>query len=203
MKKVPFRTAFLVASAFTFSVGLTSCKNEAKPVDPKEVAEEENEAVVDTAKEEAKAVEDNSKTFVAIAEFDLIQRELAKLAQVKATSKEVKDLAKTIETSHNSSIKEITELAKTKEISVPTALTDSGQKEYDALNKKSGQDFDVEYIDKTIRSHKDAIQDFKNKGSQTQDLELKSWLEKYASTLQSHFDMINAMIAKSNANAKK
>jgi len=199
MKKVPFRTAFLVASAFTFSVGLTSCKNESKTEDPKEVAEEENKEVIDAAKEEAKAVEENSKIFVSVAAFDLQQRELSKLAQVKAVSKEVKDLAKTIEASHSSSFNEISELAKTKEISVPNALTDSGQKDYDALNKKSGQDFDVEYIDKTIKAHRDAIQDFTNKASQTQDLELKSWLEKKVMTLQTHFDAINAMIAKSNA----
>lgn len=199
MKKVPFRNAFLIASAFAFSVGLTSCKNEAKPEDPKEVAEEENKEVVESLKDEAKVVEDNSKTFVAVAEFDLMQREFSKLAQVKATSKEVKDLAKTIESSHSASIKEVAALAKTKQISVPEALTESGQKEYDALNKKSGQDFDVEYIDKTIKAHRDAIQDFTNKASQTQDLELKSWLEKKVATLQSHFDAINAMIAKSNA----
>lgn len=198
MKKVPFGNAFLIASAFTFSVGMTSCKNEAKVEDPKEVAEEENKEVVEASKQETKAVEDNSKTFVEIAEFDLMQRELSKLAQVKATSKEVKDLAKTIENSHSASVKEIAELAKTKQISVPEALTDNGQKEYDALNKKSGQDFDVEYIDKTIKAHRDAIQDFTNKASQTQDLELKSWIEKKVATLQSHFDAINAMIAKSN-----
>jgi len=199
MKKVPFRTAFLLASAFTFSVGLTSCKNESKPEDPKEVAEEENKEVVDAAKEEAKVVEDNSKIFVAVAEFDLMQRELAKLAQVKATGKEVKDLAKTIESGHSASLKEIEDLAKTKNISVPTALTEAGQKEYDALNKKSGQDFDIEYIDKAVRGHRDAIQDFSNKATQTQDLEVKSWLEKKVAGLQSHFDAINAMIAKSNA----
>lgn len=203
MKKVPFKNALLFASAFTLCVGFSSCKNESKPVDPKEVAEEENKEIVDGAKEEAKAVEDNSKKFVAIAEFDLMQRELAKLAEAKATSKEVKDLATTIENSHNSSLKELSDLAKSKQISIPEALTDSGQKEYDALNKKSGQDFDVEYIDKTIKSHRDAIRDFSNDASQTQDLEFKSWLEKKVATMQSHFDMINAMIAKSNANAKK
>lgn len=199
MKKVPFRKALLFASAFTFSIGFISCKNEEKPVDPKEVAEEENKELVEGAKEEAKIVEDNSKKFVAIAEFDLKQRELAKLAQAKAISKEVKDLALTIENSHNTSLNEVTELAKTMQISVPDALTDNGKKEYDALNKKSGQDFDVEYIDQTIKAHRDAIRDFSNDASQTQDLELKSWLEKKVATLQSHFDMINRMIEKSNA----
>jgi len=199
MKKVPFRKTFLLASAFTFALGFTSCKNEAKPEDPKEVAEEENKEVVDSVKEEAEVLEDNSKKIVAIAEFDLKQRELAKLAEAKATSKEVKDLATTIENSHNASLKELAELAKAKQISIPDALTDSGQKDYDALNKKSGQDFDVEYIDQTIKAHRDAIKDFSNDASQTQDLELKSWLEKKVATLQSHFDAINNMIAKSNA----
>lgn len=178
MKKVPFRIAVFAASTFAFSVGLTSCKNETKPIDPKEVAEEENKQVIEDVKEEAKVVEDNSKKFVAIAEFDLKQRELAKLAEAKATSKEVKDLAVTIENSHNASLKELAELAKAKQISIPDALTDSGKKDYDALNKKSGQDFDVEYIDQTIKAHRDAIRDFSNDASQTKDLELKSWLEK-------------------------
>jgi len=95
MKKIPFRKS-LLATALLLSISLTSCKNETTPADSKEVAEEQNEAAVDEAKEELNQVEDNSQVYIDVAEFDLTQKELAMLAQKRAVSPDIKALAKKI-----------------------------------------------------------------------------------------------------------
>jgi putative membrane protein len=196
MKKVPFRKS-LLATALVLSISLTSCKNETVPADSKEVAEEQNEAVVDEAKEELNEAEDNSQVYIDVAEFDLTQKELAVLAQKRAVSPDIKALAKKIADGHTASLKELADATRDKGITVPTTLTENGKKEVEALNNEKGQDFDVEYIDKAINSHKDAIQKFKNEASKAKNPEFKAWLDKKVAELQGHFDMINDLIAKS------
>lgn len=196
MKKVPFRKS-LLATALVVSINLTSCKNETTPADSKEVAEEQNEAVVDEAKEELNEAEDNSQVYIDAAEFDLTQKELAVLAQKRAVSSDIKALAKKIAEGHEASLKELAAATKDKGITVPTTLTENGKKEVEALNKEKGQDFDVEYIDKAITSHRDAIQKFQNEASKAKNPDVKAWLNKKVVELQGHFDMINDLIAKS------
>jgi len=196
MKKVPFRKS-LLATALVVSISLTSCKNETTSIDSKEVAEEQNEAVVSEAKEELNEVEDNSQVYIDVAEFDLTQKELAVLAQKRAVSPDIKALAKKIADGHTASLKELADATKDKGIAIPTTLTENGKKEVDALNKKKGQDFDVEYIDKAITSHKEAIQEFQNQAAKANNPEVKAWLDKKVVELQGHFDMINDLIAKS------
>jgi len=196
MKKIPFRKS-LLATALVLSISLTSCKNETAPADSKEVAEEQNEAAIDEAKEELNEVEDNSQVYIDVAEFDLTQKELALLAQKRAVSPDIKALAKKLADGHSASLKELTAATKDKGIAIPTTITEDGQKEVDALNKEKGQEFDVEFIDKSITSHRDAIQDFKNESSKIKDAEVKAWLDKKVAELQGHFDMINDLIAKS------
>lgn len=196
MKKIPFRKS-LLATALVLSISLTSCKNETAPADSKEVAEEQNEAVVEDVKEQLNEVEDNSQVFIDVAEFDLTQKELAVLAQKRAVSPDIKALAKKIADGHTASLKELADATKDKGIAVPTTLTDNGKKEVEALNKEKGQDFDVEYIDKAITSHRDAIEKFKGEAAKVKDAEVKAWLDKKVVELQGHFDMINDLISKS------
>lgn len=196
MKKVPFRTS-LLAGALVLSITLTSCKNETKTVDSKEVAEEQNEAAVEDAKEELNEVEDNSQVYIDVAEFDLTQKELALLAQKRAVSPDIKALAKKIADGHTTSLKELADATKDKGLAIPTTLTEEGKKQVEDLNKEKGQDFDVEYIDVAINSHKDAIQKLRDEASKTKNSEVKAWLDKKVVEIQGHFDMINDLISKS------
>ncbi|NBL65842.1 DUF4142 domain-containing protein [Flavobacterium sp. NST-5] len=184
-----FGKAILSLGVIALSLGTVSCKDENKAEDPKEVAEEANEAKFD----ESDKLEDNAEIAVDAAEFDLMQRELAKVAQVKAMLQAVKDLAKTVENEHNESFNELSTLAQSKQISIPTALTDDGQKEYDRLNKVEAKNFDKEYLDRIAKDHKDAIDDYRKNAEKTTDVELKNWLMGKVTTLQAHHDKVVAL----------
>lgn len=189
-----FGRALLGMGILSLSFGSVSCKQGAKSEDPKEVAEEENEAKF----KEAEKADDIAETLVDIAEFDLTQRELGKLAQVNGASADVKSLAKMMETHHNESFNDLSVLAKSKSISVPTAITEDGQEEYDALKKVDVKDFDKQYLEDILKDHKKAIDDFKKEAGGTADVELKAYLERKVTSLTEHHKTAEALATKLN-----
>lgn len=188
-KPAIFGKAILSLAVLALSFGMTSCKNEPKTEDPKEVAEEENEAKFD----DTKKAEEDAEILVDAAEFDLQQRELGKLAQAKGVSTAVKDLGKMMEKHHNDSFNELATLAKGKQISIPSAITEDGQKEYDRLNKVDAKNFDKEYLDRIYKDHHEAIEDFTQDGQKTQDVEIKAYLEGKVIALKGHHDAIQQL----------
>lgn len=194
-----FGKALLGIGVLSLSLGTISCKQEAKPEDPKEVAEQENEAKF----EEAQNAEEIAETLVDVAEFDLTQRELGKLTQVSGVNADVKALGKMMETHHDESFKDLTGLAKSKNISVPTAITEDGQEEYDNLKKVASKDFDKEYLNDVLNDHKKAIDDFTKEAQKTTDVELKAFLERKVTSLTEHHKSADALAAKLNVKKNK
>lgn len=190
-KPTIFGKTLLSLAVLTLSFGTTSCKNEPKAEDPKEVAEDENEAKFD----DTKRAEEDAEILVDAAEFDLQQRELGKLAQARGVSTAVKDLGKMMETHHNDSFNELSGLAKSKQISIPSAITEDGQKEYDKLSKADAKNFDKDYLDRIFKDHHEAIEDFTQDAQKTQDVEIKAYLEGKVIALKGHHDAIEKLQA--------
>lgn len=189
-----FGKALLGIGVVTLSLATISCKQEAKPEDPKEVAKEENEAKF----EESKNAEAIAETLIDVAEFDLTQRELGKLAQVSGVSPDIKALGKMMENHHDDSYKDLSELAKSKTISVPTAITKDGQKEYDDLKEVDTKDFDKEYLTDVLKDHKKAVDDLTKEAERTTDVELKAYLERKVTSLTEHHKSADALATKLN-----
>lgn len=190
-KPIIFGKALLSLGVLALSLGTISCKNEPKTEDPKEVAEDENEAKFDTIKE----AEKDAEILVDAADFDLEQRELGKLAQSKGVSTAVKDLGKMMEKHHNESFMKLSALAKEKQISIPTAITEDGQKEYDKLSKADAKNFDKDYLDRIYKEHHDAIGDFTQDAQATKSVEIKAYLKSMIVTLQNHHDEVEKLQA--------
>lgn len=189
-----FGKALLGIGVLSLTLGSISCKQEAKPEDPKEVAKEENEAKL----EEAKEADEKAKILIDVAEFDLTQRELGKLAQVNGVSADLKSLAKMMETHHDDSFKDLSELAKSKSISVPTAITEKGQEEYEDIKKVDSKDFDKEYLTDVLKDHKKAIDDFTKEAQRTTDVEMKAYLERKVTSLTEHHKTAENLATKLN-----
>lgn len=182
------KNLFHLSKAFLFIViiacSLASCKNsEAKPEDPKDVATDKNEAQLDQVASE----DDEATFFVNIAEMDLTEISLAELAQKKATNLKVKELAKMIVTDHANSSAELKKLADARSLSLPTSLTDNGKEDYNALNEKSGIDFDKKFVDMMIDAHEKAINKMENASEDNdKDETVKVWASNKIATLTAH-----------------
>jgi len=175
---------------------LQSCKNETKQEDPKEVAEDANEAKFDSIDSK----EDDSEFLVDQAEINLAEIEIGKLAQTKSTNPEVKKFGKMLVDEHTKSASEVSALAKAKNFTLPTSLTEEGQEEYNKLNEKSGVDFDKKFADMMIDGHEKAIKKLDKAAKDANDQEVRTWASTNIAGLTAHLE--HAKLLKQNLDKK-
>src|SRR5690348_3462594 len=104
-----------------------------------------------------------------VANANMTEVELSKVAQTKATSDRLKNFANMMVTDHTAAGDKLKQLAASKNITLPANLDDKSQKMLDNLNKKSGKDFDKAYTDDMLDGHKDAVNAFQKGSNDLQD----------------------------------
>lgn len=182
MKKIAW-SVLMAASVVVF----TNCNN-TKTEDSKEVAEEQNEAKLDTT-----ALEDDSEFAVAAADGGLMEVQLGELAQKNAASADVKKFGEMMMKDHSKAGEELKTLAAQKNITLPAMLSDEKQKKYDDLAKKQGKEFDKAYISFMVDDHKEDISEFEEAAKDAKDPDVKAWAEGKLPTLKHHLEMAEAI----------
>ncbi|WP_428229307.1 DUF4142 domain-containing protein [Flavobacterium sp.] len=196
MKKL-LLTGKAILGAGLLLMSLNSCKNETKQEDPKEVAEDSNDAKFDSIADK----KDDSEFLVDIAEVNLAEIEIGKLAQTKSTNPEVKKFGKMLVDEHTKSASEVSALAKAKNFTLPTSLTEEGQEEYKKLNEKSGLDFDKKFADMMIDGHEKAIDKLQKATKDAKDEDVKLWASNNIAPLTAHLE--HAKLLKQDLDKKK
>lgn len=147
---------------------------------------------VDSAKEineVTKPVDEKSAEFaVKAAAGGLMEVEMGKLAQEKATNPRVKNFAAMMVTDHTKANDELKMLASQKGITLPGTLDEDAQKHIDELNKKTGKDFDKEYMKMMTYVHKDNEHFFEKAAGDLQDADLKGFAGKVYPIIKTHLD---------------
>lgn len=138
-------------------------------IDSKEVATDLNKPKNDLAKEQ------DERFLVGAVEFDYEQIMIGKLAQQRASSTEVKDLAKMLEETHRNSRSELGSMGILKSIAVPSVPTKAAHMAYDKLNEVSIEDFDAAYLNRVVASHNDAIMLFEECIKSNNDADIRTW----------------------------
>lgn len=191
MKRVSILAKTLMGAAVvTMAFGTVSCKNENKPEDPKEVAEDQNEAKFEDTND---AKEDDSEYLVFAASMDMKEVELGKLAQTKSANADVKAYAKMMEEMHSKALADLKTTAAAKNISLPEAMPEKGQETYADLNDKTGADFDKAYINKMIDGHEKAIEEMEKASEKATDADIRTWAANMLPTLRTHLDKAKAI----------
>ncbi|MHA4737968.1 DUF4142 domain-containing protein [Dyadobacter sp. MSC1_007] len=182
MKKIT-----LSAMMIALSVAFFACNN-TKTEDSTEVAEEQNEAKLDTT-----ALEDDSEFAVAAADGGMMEVKLGELAQTNAASADVKKFGKTMVDDHGKAGEELKALAQKKNFSLPAALSDDKQKKYDDLAKKKGKEFDEAYVSFMVDYHKEDISEFEEAAKDAKDPDVKAWAAGKIPTLKHHLEMAEGL----------
>lgn len=194
MKKTSlFSKLFLGAAVVTLSLGATSCKQEPKPEDSKEAAEDANEETFDNAANDS--LEDDSSYLVFAAETDLKEIELGKLAQSKGTHAETKAFGKMMVEMHGKSFEELKAAAAAKSITIPQTVTEDGNDAFKDLNDKTGHDFDKAYADDMVDGHEKAISKIEKAAEKAKDPDIRAWAAKMLPNLRSHLDQAKKLQA--------
>lgn len=181
MKRVLINAAlFVSAIMFVASCGDRKAQNE----DSEKVANKENDAKFDNSD-----VEKDADFAVKAADGGMLEVQLGELAQSKGMSQAVKDLGKMMVEDHTKANEELKALAQTKNISLPTTLSEDCQKKYDDIASKNGKDFDKAFTDHMVKDHKKDVDAFKKEADKGEDPDLKSWAAGKVPTLEHHLDM--------------
>ena len=184
MKKIKISSLLFAACFFA----LVSCATKTDQEDSKEVAEEQNEAKFDDTN-----LDDDTEFAVAAADGSMFEVQLGQLALTKASSPKVKEFAQSMVDDHTKANEELKSLAQTKNITLPSTISEEKQKDYDKLAEKSGADFDKAYSEFMVKDHKDDVDQFKKAAEKCEDAEIKSWAAEKLPVLENHLSMAESL----------
>lgn len=170
---------FLFAAVLALS--FTACLDNEK--DPKDVAEEHNEAKFD------KVAEFDAQSVVNAYSSGMKEIRMADTAALYATSKEGKTLAQMLSEAHKKFNAQLKDLADKKQITLPTDITQSEIDEIAKTRDKKRIDFDKDYASAMVSKHKDAISMYEKCAADCTDNDIKSWFASTLPELRSHLDM--------------
>ncbi|QKJ32542.1 DUF4142 domain-containing protein [Mucilaginibacter mali] len=195
MKKLNYLFVLLCAAWIIQGCGSSNTSSTDK-------ADSANAAKVDSSKADSTAktavinVDNADADFaVAAANGGMTEVAVAKLAQTKSTNAKVKEFADMMVMDHGKANDELMALAKSKNITLPSTISNDKQKEMDDLNKKNGADFDKAYVDAMVDGHKKTISMFEDESKNAKDPDLKAFVDKTLPTIKMHLQHIESIKA--------
>lgn len=194
MKKI---TSVVFACA---ALAFSAC-NDNSSTDPVKSANETNEVKQDSAEHmdssSSKAAvpvsESDSKFAVEAASGGMMEVQLGELAQQKASSKRVKSFGAMMVRDHTKANGELKSLAGMKNVTLPPAPGGDHMDHIKSLSKKSGRDFDRDYMKMMVDDHKDDIDAFEKESKDGNDADVKAFATKTLPILRMHLDSAKAV----------
>jgi len=133
------------------------------------------------------------RTFVdQAAESGVATVQASKLAVQKARDPRVRQFAQRMIDDHDTANDELAKLASSRRIALPVEPALRHRKEMDALQQRSGVDFDRAYMKGQVADHQKAVALFDRQARMGQDTALRQWAAKMLPTLREHLQMARA-----------
>lgn len=132
----------------------------------------------------------DAKFAVDAADGGLAEVELGKLAQQKATTRELKDFGAMMVSDHSIINEKMKNIAKNKGITLPQVTGEYRQKIRKDLSDKSGKDFDRAYVTTMIKDHKEDIKTFETAMKELRDTDLRTFAGTNLPILKKHLSAI-------------
>lgn len=121
------------------------------------------------------------------AESGMFEVQIAQLAATKATDPQVKSFASMLVDHHTKANNELVQLANAKKVELPAAPPRGMRRDIEKLGKKSGAEFDRDFVRNVgIKAHEKDIKLFEKASKDLKDAELKAFATKTLPVLQEH-----------------
>jgi putative membrane protein len=141
------------------------------------------------------AASTDSSFVMKAAEGGHAEVQMGQLAQTKANSQAVKDLANRLVVDHTKANDNLKPIASKDNVTWPTGMNAKQQAEYNKLQALSGADFDREYVNYEIKEHKQDINAFQHEANRGNDPEVKAWASENVPTLQEHLRLAETALS--------
>jgi putative membrane protein len=163
---------------------MASCDTSSQQTDSTEVAEEQNEERLPSDD-----AQDDAEFMVKAASGGMMEVELGRMAQQKASSPQVKEFAGMMVNDHSKANEELKALATKKNIVLPSTPGDEAQGHISELTKYSGSEFDKEYMNLMTKDHQEDISLFEKAAEKSKDQEVVAFAAKTLPVLRKHHQM--------------
>ena len=117
--------------------------------------------------------------------------QLAELAAQRAMNPEVKSFAQKLVDDHTKVNSELMSLASQKNVKVD--VDDDKDRAYNRLNKKSGSEFDQEFVEHMIDEHEKDVKMFEKAASDAKDPEVRAFASKHVTDLREHLQQAQSL----------
>ncbi|KAK0039248.1 DUF4142 domain-containing protein [Biomphalaria pfeifferi] len=128
---------------------------------------------------------------------------LGNLALQKTQNEQIRQFAQQMVTDHTNANNELKQLAESKNITLPSSVSNKQQSAYDKLNGMTGMNFDKAFMKQMVKDHEAAVKLFEKQSEKGEDAEAKAFAAKTLPTLRMHLQMaktLNDSMKNSNRN---
>jgi putative membrane protein len=130
---------------------------------------------------------------VEAASGGMLEVQLGQLAQTNGSDPGVKAFGARMVKDHGDGGIKIKTLAEAKSVSLPATVSNQQQKELDALQKKTGPDFDKAYVALMVSDHKEDIAEFEKEASKGTDPDIRALASSNLDMLHMHLEAANGL----------
>ncbi len=135
---------------------------------------------------------------VKAANGGMMEVQLGEYASEKASDKSVKDFGAMLSKDHTKANGELKALATSKNIALPATVGQDMTDKMNDLMKKTGKDFDKDYMNAMVKDHKDDIDMFQKVADDSKDTDMKAFASKTLPTLKKHLSAAEAIVKSHN-----
>ena len=135
------------------------------------------------------SVGEDAKDFTKdAAQGGLFEVKAGAIAERNAASQDVKNFGKMMVEDQTQLNQQLQELAAKKNVPLPSDISSSQQDDTAKLSKKTGSEFDKDYISMMVKDHEKDIDAFKKAADKVTDQDYKNLITGAIPTLQKHLD---------------
>lgn len=117
-----------------------------------------------------------------VAKIGLEESSLSQLAVERASREEVRAFARELISDHEKANAELSQLASNKGLVLPVAEPTN----LNHWTKKTGKDFDEDYLEKIISGHKDIVDMMESSGTKAEDSDVAAYARNHLASMQEH-----------------
>ena len=127
---------------------------------------------------------------------NLAEVKMGELAQKRGSSEEVREFGKTLVTDHNAGFQKSSSLAQKLGVIAPTEPSAEASKDYDALAKLSGSEFDRQFASHMVEDHEKDLVAYREEAKNGSEPQVAMYAEQTLPTLQKHLDAARSIESK-------
>ena len=127
------------------------------------------------------------------ASGDMMETEMGKIAMENAKSQRVKNYGAMLAADHAAARNELMKMAAVNNIAIPAAMMSEDQPHVDMMKNKTGDSFDMVYIEMMLKDHKEDIAAYEKAAVGLNDASYKRFAAKTLPVLQKHLDSAMAI----------